>query len=137
MTSAIFVIVFVAFAARLVMSAAAIGNAVLAAFVALLAVAAYVAAVLILRWSPGALPLWVLCPLMLALGYAVPAFLTDPRVRALALFAGVLTAAFVAHVWRTTPFLPIYLAPHSWFGVGIAAFLVLKARFFEDVLSTD
>ena len=139
MSTAIFLIVFVAFAARVVQSAASIRNAFIAVALAIVAIGGYVAT----RWwlvtlaIRGLLALAITSAIMLVLGYGVPALLlaAERRHRAArmaAFFLGVLTAALAADVWRNTGGLPM-----AFFGVGVACFLIFKARFFEDVLGAD
>lgn len=152
MGTAVFLIVFVAFVARVVLSAAAIRNAVFAVALGIVAIGGYVAlnlwlfsvgdAILDLVHVARMPTIIVLDALMLAGGYGIPTLLLNAETkgraaRIAAFFAGVIASMAAADVWRTTGGLGItfFLSPAFWFEIGVACFLIFRARFFEDVLS--
>ncbi|HEV7767559.1 MAG TPA: hypothetical protein VGQ76_21335 [Thermoanaerobaculia bacterium] len=150
MSLAIFLIVFVAFAARLVMAAIAIGRWFVAVALVTLGVGIYVA--LVFLGLSLELPLFALYSMMdwgvlllvgavmAALGFYLPILLTYSenrlhRWRYAAFLAAVILTSFVVDLWRVTARIPQpnwFLAPTLWFAAGLGGYVVFHQRFFED-----
>ena len=140
MLIAIFLILAAAFVGRLVLTMAALRNWWLAIGVSAAALGVY--SLTYLSGSPiggwifalhariGFAASVVLAAVSCAIGFGVPVFLarTDRRGRRakmLGVFIGVLASAYVVEVNRSA-------LPDLWFAAGVAAFLVVKSRFYES-----
>ena len=150
MSAAILIIAFVAFFARLFIAARAMKSWAVAIALVVLGISVYAVPIAIgLRLDAVAIAaqsamgfgfLILLDAVMLALGFGVPALLhtTEDRRRRgrHALFVGsVVLVAFAIDVWRVVSGFGLAFsiaAPELWFAIGIAAFLVVRLRFFED-----
>jgi hypothetical protein len=81
-----------------------------------------------------------MCALLFAVGFFIPSALLRAEgsrvaTQALALSAAVLATAFAADFWwRVARLLsaPWYAGPALWFAAGVATFLVIVLRFFEE-----
>lgn len=144
MSLAIFLIVFVAFAARLVMAAIAIGRWFVALALVALGVGVYVALVFLglsleqplfaLSSMMGWGALLIVGAVMVALGFYLPILLAHRRKHA-AFLATVFLTSFVVDLWRVAARIPQphwLLAPTIWFAVGLGIYVVFHQRFFED-----
>jgi hypothetical protein len=144
MQLAIFLIVFGAFAARLVMAAIAIGRWFVAAALLALGIGIYVGLVFIglslerpLLWLHSMMG-WgaflLVDAVMAALGWFLPILLTH-RWKRVAFLTSVILTAFVVDLWRVAARIPMpsgFLAPTLWFAVGLGIYVVFHQRFFED-----
>jgi hypothetical protein len=84
------------------------------------------------------------CIIALGAGFLVPSALARAeRARTpsklLALGISALTTSFIVDLWRITAFQVSHwlMSPNLWFAAGVAAFLVVKVRFFEDEPDVD
>jgi hypothetical protein len=86
----------------------------------------------------------ITCMIALGAGFLVPSALARAeRARTLskllALGGSVLATLFIVDLWRITAFQVSHwvMSPNLWFAAGVAAFLVVKVRFFEDEPDVD
>ncbi len=127
MSTAIFIITFVAFIGRVVISAIALRNWLTASALSILAVAVYAAPAIAgfslehqagrLHSSLGTTFVLLLCAVMFVIGY------------------GLVVTILAADLWRMELVLGLvrpYIIPETWFTAGTACFLIFKARIFED-----
>jgi len=149
MSTAIFIITFVAFIGRIVISAIALRNWLTASALSILAVAVYAAPAIAgfslehqagrLHSSLGTTFVLLLCAVMFAIGYGVPTLLAyaerNRRWMRLAFLSAVVVTILAADLWRMELVLGLvrpYIIPETWFTAGTACFLIFKARIFED-----
>ena len=148
MTAAIVIIAFVAYVVSVVRSAMSFRNWPIAAAIIAGAAALYVALLIsglqldvVVRSLYSAIGFGasiVICAAMFGLGFIVPAVLSRTQQmrtarRAAALFLSVFATCAGIDLWRTAR-LPAqwFASPGLWFAIGVATFLVFKARVFED-----
>jgi len=149
LTVAIVLIALAAFGARIFVAARSMRHPIVPLLLIAAAIGAYALPfvagyrleqpLIALHARSGAVLLVLADALLLALGFFVPVLLQqseDPRsrTRLARFFVAILLTLFVLDlggvVHRLGP-MPA-LAPELWFVIGIAAFLVIRLRFFED-----
>jgi hypothetical protein len=149
MSTAIFLITFVAFVGRIIMSASALRNWLMAFALSILAAAICVLPTMAglsldgpverLHGALGLILVLLLCALMFALGYVIPTLLTHAersrRWMRLTFLIAVIATISTANLWLMEGRLGLaepFIIPGQWFTVGVLWYLIVTARFFED-----
>jgi hypothetical protein len=148
MPTAIFLITFVAFVGRIIISAVALRNWLVALALSILAAAICVlpgmaglsldGPVERLHSVLGLILVLLLCALMFALGYVIPLLTHAERRRRwmrLTFLIAIIATISTARLWMMQLRLGLaepFIIPGQWFTVGVLSYLIVTARFFED-----
>lgn len=149
MTTAVVLIAFAAYIGILARAAIAVRNWL--AVAAIVAIAAAIYAVTLVTGLDWGVPVgWLYsvlgfgttilaCAAMFGAGFFVPVMLAGAERKRFPLFVALLATLFAFELWRATAWAARYwfTRPDLWFAAGVAAYLVVKSRFFEDDPNTD